>query len=239
MKRTVLAFVMMLLFVAVAGTQLVNSARADPFMPSGSWSDDPIPPSIDVQSPSENLTYWSERDVWLNFTVTKPSTSWYSTRMNPYPERYATTHGNLTQVNFSLDRKPEMTPDKISEDRGVLSFSVKIGTLPAGRHTITIHAEGFARYGNLTHDIYVNSQYSFNDSTKTKFVETSTDIRFVVTNTDPAAEVIIEQPNDEDELVTSTTEPFPTSSVATSTMMAIVIGACVLVYFKKRRRRRL
>ncbi len=234
MKRTAFAFVILLLFVAVAGTQLVNSAKADPFMPSGSWSDEPIPPSIDVQSPSENFNYGTESDVWLNFTVTKPSTSWYSTRMNPYPERYATTHGNLTQVKFSLDRKPEITPDKISEDREVLSFSVKLGHLSVGRHTITIYAEGFARYGNLTHDIYVNSQYSFNDSTKTKLVETSTDIRFVVTDTNPA-EVILEQPNEEDKLATSTTEPFPTSLTATSIMMAIVIGTGVLLYFKKRK----
>ena len=215
-KKTLSGFISILLFLAVARTQLSNSVRADPFMPSGSWSDEPIPPSIEVQSPSsKKFNYGTESDVWLNFTVTAPLTSWYSTSMNPYPESYATTFGDVTQVSFSLDRKPKNVVEQIYTYQGVSFFSVELGYLSVGRHNITIYAEGLARYGNLTHDIFVGSQYSINDGNKTKLVETSKDIGFIVA---------------------STTEPFLISLVTASIISMIVISVGLLVYFKKRKR---
>ncbi len=234
MEKKAIAIMMALLFLAIAGAQLINSGRANPFMPSGSWSDEPIPPSIDVQSPSETLHYWTESDVWLNFTVTAPRTSWYSTRMNPYPDHYAITYGTVTQVRFSLDRNAEKNVDKIFEYQGVLSFSVKLGRLSVGRHTLRIYAEGLARCGNLTHDVYVGSEYSFQNSTKTKLVGTSTDVSFVVTDT-PTADIPLEQPNEEDELTTSTVQPFPTTLVVASVITVAVVGMGLIVYLKKRK----
>jgi len=239
-KKTIMLAIIIstLLFSAVAGAKLVNSGRANPFMPSGSWSDEPIPPSIDVQSPSETLHYWTESDVWLNFTVTAPRTSWYSTMMNPYPDNYAITYGNVTQVRFSLDRKAETITDKISEYQGVLSFSVKLERLSIGRHDITIYAEGFARYRNLTHDVYVGSEYSFKDSAITKLVETSIDVSFIVADA-PPANIPLEQLNEEDELK-APIEPQAEESLPIKLIIGfiaiVVVGAGLLIYFKKCKR---
>jgi hypothetical protein len=186
-KRTValrLASGMLLSTLAVT-TLLVNVGTANPFMPSGSWSDEPIPPSIDIQSPSEKLHYWTGSDVWLDFTVNVPLTPWYSPSMKPYPDHYATTFGTISRVRFSIDGKAENNTDRVSEYQGILTFSVNLGRLSVGWHTIEINAEGMARYGNLNHDIYLGSQYSFKESTRTKFVSSSASISFVVDEVRP------------------------------------------------------
>lgn len=237
MKRKVLALTIILglLLSTLTVTLLVHVVTANPFMPSGSWSDEPVPPSINVESPSKTLNYCYGSDVWLNFTVTAPSTTWYSARMNPYPDHYAITYGTVTQVRFSLDRNAEKNVDKISEYQGFLSFSVKLGSLSVGRHIIRIYAEGLACYGNLTHDVYVGSEYSFQDSTKTKLVGTSTDVSFVVTDT-PTADIPLEQPIEEGELTTLTVEPFPTTLVVASVITVAVVGMGLIVYLKKCKR---
>jgi hypothetical protein len=213
-------------------------------MPSGSWSDEPIPPSIDVQSPSERLNYDVESDIWLNFSVTVPLTSWYSTSMKPYPDNYATTFGHVTQVSFSLDGRPAINLDEIYEYLGVLSFSVEIGCLSIGKHNIIINAEGLASYGNLTHDIFVGSQYSFKNSTKAKLVETSKIISFVIADT-KLVDISLEEPNEVDsssegteegKLATSANDPFPTSSIMASFVtVAVLVGLCLLLYGIKRK----
>ncbi len=118
LKRSPLAKQFMLAFLIVTLTfpLLVALVSANPFMPSGSWSNEPTPPSINVQSPSETQNYYYGRDVWLRFTVTVPITDWYSTKPEYlYPEPYATTLGTVTQVKFSVDGKPESNANSISE----------------------------------------------------------------------------------------------------------------------------
>jgi len=170
-----------LLSTLAAAILFVSVVTANPYFPEGSWSDEPIPASIDVQSPSEKLQYWIGSDVWLDFTVTVPLTPWY----DPYNQHVATLSGTVTQVSFSLDGKEENNIENISEYQRVLSFSVNLGRLSVGRHAVTIYAEGFARYGNLTHDIHIGSHYSFEESTKTKFVSSSESISFVVDEVRP------------------------------------------------------
>jgi hypothetical protein len=178
MKRRGLALA---LTVAVLVSLVVDVVEANPFMPSGSWSNEPIPPSISVQSPSEKLNYWTGSDVWLDFTVTVPLTRWYSSSN----EGVATIFGTVTQVRFSLDGKAEIIADKVSEDRGVLSFSVDLERLIAGQHAIKISAEGSGYYGNLTHDIYLGSNHTIQESAKTKFVQSSLNISFSVDGVRP------------------------------------------------------
>ena len=117
MKRTAIALliILALLISTLGATLLVQVVTANPFMPNGSWSDEPIPPSINVQSPTESFNYWNGSDVWLNFTVAEPLTNWYSAGSISYPDYYATTLGNLTQVSFSIDGKQENNASKISE----------------------------------------------------------------------------------------------------------------------------
>ena len=65
-KALALTLILALLISTLAATLLVHVVTANPFMPSGSWSDDPIPPSINIQSPSETQNYYNGSDVWLN-----------------------------------------------------------------------------------------------------------------------------------------------------------------------------
>ena len=234
-KALALTFILALLISMLAVTLIVHVASANPFMPSGSWSDEPTPPSINVQSPNETLNYWSGSDVWLNFTVTEPVTNWYSTESFSYPDYYATTLGNLTQVRFSIDGKQENIASKISESAlkigkvynpqgGVLRFSVNLGRLSVGQHTININAEGSAYYGNLTHSAFSDSfPIDTDESDKTKLVHSSVQSNFVVDGVAPSISV--------------PPEPFPTVPVvAVSAAILAVAGAGLLVYFKKQKR---
>jgi len=107
--------------------------------------------------------------------------------MNPYPDHYATTFGTVTQVSFSLDGKAENNADKVSEHQGVLSYSVNLGRLSIGRHTLVIGAEGSAHYGNLAHDLYSGSNYTFQESAKTKLVQSSLNINFFIDRVRPVS----------------------------------------------------
>jgi hypothetical protein len=191
MKRTALALtlILALLISALAATLIVHVGTANPFIPSGSWSNEPIPPSISVQSPSEKQNYYNGSDVWLNFTVTKPKTSWYSSKL--FPDRsLATTSGSITQVRFSLDGKQENNANKVSEYRGVLYFSFNLGRLSDGQHAIIITAEGSAYYGTITHDLFAGSGYSLEGSANTKLVKDSVQINFVVGGVPPSVQIL-------------------------------------------------
>jgi hypothetical protein len=234
MKRALLALAILLALLVpmLSAALFVHVVSANPFMPSGSWSDEPVPPSISIQSPIESLNYWSGSDVWLNFTVAEPLTNWYSAGSISYPDYYATTLGNLTQVSFSIDGKQENIVSKISESPlksykiynpmgGLLHFSVNLGRLPVGQHRISITADGSAYYGNLTHSAFSDSfPIDTDKSDKTKFLSSSLQRNFAV-----------------DDVATITfTEPFPTVTIATVSVVSVVIvGAGLMVYFKRRK----
>ena len=230
MKSSRLALTILLLFFIsmLSPALLVHFVSANPFMPSGSWSDQPMPPTISIQSPIESLNYWNGSDVWLNFTVTEPLTNWYSTGTISYPNYYATTLGNLTRVSFSIDGKQESNLSKISESPlksykiynpkgGLLHFSVNLGRLPVGQHTINITADGSAYYGNLTHSAFSDSFPIDTDrSDKTKLLSSSLQRNFVVDDSFMA--------------------PFPTALVATVSLFGVAsVGAGLLIYFKRRK----
>jgi hypothetical protein len=234
MKRALLALAILLaLSVPILSAALyVHVVSANPFMPSGSWSDEPIPPSISIQSPTGSLNYWSGSDVWLNFTVAEPLTNWYSAGSISYPDYYATTLGNLTQVSFSIDGKQENNVSKISESPlksykiynpmgGLLHFSVNLGRLPVGQHTINVTANGSAYYGNLTHSAFSDSfPIDTDKSDKTKFLSSSLQRNFAV---DDAAPI-------------TSTESFPTATVATVSLVGVAVASTgVLVYFRRRK----
>ncbi len=234
MKRGLLALAILLVLLVpmLSAALFVHVVCANPFMPSGSWSDEPIPPSISIQSPTESLNYWNGSDVWLNFTVAEPLTNWYSAGSISYPDYYATTLGNLTQVSFSIDGKQENNVSKISESplksykvynpmSGLLHFSVNLGRLPVGRHTINVTAEGSAYYGNLTHSAFSDSfPIDTDKSDKTKFLSSSLQRNFAV---DDAAPITF-------------TELFSTATVATVSLVGVAVASTgLLVYFKRRR----
>jgi hypothetical protein len=252
----ILGFLISILSVMLHGKIVV----ANPFMPSGSWSDEPVPPSIKIESPSEILNYGYESYVWLIFTVTVPWTDWYNTHSGYlYPEPYATTLGNLTEVTFSLDGNAENNISKISESPievskvyhpygGVLRFAVNLRWLSVGRHTIVINAEGSAYYGNLTHGAFSdNFAYDSQEGGEIKLVQSSADISFVVCSD------LIQEPSPTSTSTpqptasptatptptltpepTSEDEPISTTLVTASIGALAIVGTVMLVYFKKR-----
>jgi hypothetical protein len=58
-----------LLMSNLGAMALVHLVTADPYMASGTYHGEPTPPSFNVQSQSEKLTYWIGSDVWPDFTV--------------------------------------------------------------------------------------------------------------------------------------------------------------------------
>ena len=180
MKIKVLTLVLAISHLTLVAMLLVNDATANPYFPKGSWSDEPLPPVISVQSPSEKLNYWIGNDVWLDFTVTVPKTSWYSENKEFFGGHIGTTFETITGVRFSLNGMQEIEAAKVSQHQGVLTYSVNLGRLPFGKNTVAIHAEGSAHYGTLTRENGVQD-------TKTKLVESSTTINFVVDGVRPTA----------------------------------------------------
>lgn len=87
MKRTALALILALSFSAVAILQSVSLARANPG-PWGPATPNTDPPTLIVQSPQYNTTYY-DNDVLLSFTVKLPYT-W-------------TGPSYITEVNYGLD----------------------------------------------------------------------------------------------------------------------------------------
>jgi len=239
MKRIALALTLMLalLISTLAVTLLAQVVIANPIMPIGSWSDESTPPSINIQSPSETLNYGDRSDVWLNFTVTMPLTDWYSTKPGYlYPDHYATTPGNVTQVQFFVDEKQENNVNKTYAPFGPVYFSVNLGRLSIGRHTIIISAEGSGYFGNITQEAFSDYfQIYPQKSVKTKPVHSSVQINFVV------GEVTTSSTPTETPSPTplSTQEPSQIVTVIAAFLgtivAAVMVSAGLLVYFRKRK----
>jgi hypothetical protein len=187
MKRAALTLtiILALLMSTVSATLLVDVATANPYMESGTYYGEPTLPSINVLSPSEKLTYWIGSDVWLDFTVTLPVTWWYDTKTN---DTHSADVGTLTKVSFSLNELSQKDANKISEYEGVgaySSYSVNLGRLSAGQHTLIISVKALGEYGviNLTQDIHLGSNYSY--VAKTKLVQSSASINVNVDSLRP------------------------------------------------------
>jgi hypothetical protein len=167
-----LFFILSLLFVTVAGALLIPMAEANPVIPRGSVAYDPSPPSIEVQSPLEGQRLAPADGVWLKFKVTVPKTSWGS---------IGTTFGDVTSVRFILDSEQEQDLNLNQADQhGVMSYSLNLGKLSGGEHTLRIIAEGIGYYGTATHDLYPGSNPSFKEVMHTKSLNSTMHVSFNV-----------------------------------------------------------
>lgn len=209
----------------------VKVALANPFMPSGSWSDEPFAPVITIESPTCTGQYWIGGEVWLNFTVSVPITDWYSTTSHLYPGSYATTMGQLTAVSLSLDGNLQTAPTKVSESplkashiynpqSGISHYSVNLGKLSVGQHNVTITAEGSAYFGNLTHS-------AFSDSFGQEIQET--DQIKQVNNSAQCTFMVAEQPQ-------TVFYAFPTVLIIAACATTLTAAVGLLFYFRKLRR---
>ncbi len=177
--KIALGFVFSLLFVLIfAGLQTVEMAKANPFFPSGSYSEEPTIPLISVNLPQQRLSYGSDIDVWLDFTLTVPMTSWYRSDGS----KIGTTFGSITSVSYYLDgEERSITANKTYHEYQY--FQVSLGAFTYGLHTIKIEVNGSAyTKTTITNDLYAGSTPSFIESVPTKPVSNSAEINFFINN---------------------------------------------------------
>jgi hypothetical protein len=119
-KAAALALVSTLLFSALAGTLIVNTAEANPYRPK----EDPPPPVIHVLSPEPNATY-TVNSVTLTFTVDK--SSWG--RLIAVPA--------ILPIQYLLDGEVQ---GQFSGDDVSKPFSVVLTGLSDGQHCVEVTA---------------------------------------------------------------------------------------------------
>ncbi len=151
MKRTAFALIsLVVLLSAVIVSQLCNSAHANPnWRP---WEHPISYPTLDVDSPVAGGNYSSD-NVWLNFTLTKPS-DWFSKPdcCVSYVAYCIDGSANGPNVGPSSDNSDENETIIPVQDKGVVnpsasfSFSFNLEGLTVGTHTLEIMAQG--NYGN-------------------------------------------------------------------------------------------
>jgi hypothetical protein len=189
-------------------------------------------PMISFLSPFHNSIY-DERDIWLNFTVTKPD-SWIVPWDNPI---LPVNNGQITHVAYVLngvetgnitvnDDKVRTIPLNIKKN---FDFSFALSGLSSGEHSIQVFAYG---------EVYVSGGTSKTGSEPFSPVVTapveanSSIINFTVkpspTPTSPMPTINTGQH----------TEPFPTSTVlAVAFILIAVVIASILLYTKRLKRK--
>ena len=188
MNKSVLIKALFLLVTFVVSTILpsILNVKANPFFPKGSVAHDPSPPSFEVQSPKPEQRLNPTNDVWLKFKVTVPLTSW---------DGIGTTFGSIISVSYILDSKQEQNLVIYKNDEhGAISYSINLGRLSGGKHTLKISAEGSGWYGTATHDLYAGSKPSFKEVMQTKSLNNSVQYDFWV---EDSSNIIISSPSEE------------------------------------------
>ena len=214
MKRraSVLALMLALLFLMVAGTRFADVTLANPTLAPSPYPDTPdtTPPSIEIHVPDASKTY-GVGTVPYSITVEKPA-SWFEN---------GTIHGTLSSIGYFLDGTENIViadgetsylPDFQSETR-TITLEGNLSGLSEGSHTIQVwvNSESIYHPSDTPQNFYgwwaAVAEHSFD--TKSNVVEFS-----VANPTEP--------------------EPFPTILVVGSAATVTIVGAGLLVYFKKR-----
>ena len=163
MKRTALALtlIMALLISAIAGTKLVNWAKANPWLgidwvsPAG----DTKPPALTIMSP-ENTVYNSNNiSLSFNASVGESKTAVNTRLMQIY---YKTDwQQNETYVYDNEGRNFPYEPNAITE----FSYNVNLTGVPEGEHNITVRA---VEWGANIENQYVH-MFSIDGSSSVNF----------------------------------------------------------------------
>jgi len=137
MKKKAFAVIsLVVLLSTVVVSQLCNSANGNPWLAS---KHPYSKPKLDVDSPVDVGTYSSD-NVWLNFTLTKPS-DWFTTPdcyisyVTYWIDGFATDNVENETVIAVQDKDVENPPASFS-------FSFNLEGLTAGTHTLGIMAQG-------------------------------------------------------------------------------------------------
>jgi hypothetical protein len=164
MKRKALALTLILAFIisAVAGTRLVNWAKANPWMGTD-WvapKDATKPPVLTIKFPEENRLYKSN-NVTLSFDA----------RLG---ESASGEYMRIMQVYYKADWEQNET--YVYNNEGIyipydenaitkFSYDIELTGVPEGKHYITVHAVEWGAYIN---DLFVH-MFSINGSSSVGF----------------------------------------------------------------------
>jgi hypothetical protein len=170
------------------------------------------PPTVTMQSPL-NATKYFEKDILLNFTLTKPK-SWSKPDVVCY----------IKNVTYQIDEGQAVVlytptpPTPPSELPATDQFSVVLDDLPEGQHTLQIKVSAESQY--LPNDTYIWFMVRHYP------LRASQTVVFTVENSPTP---------------TATSEPqqeaFLTTLVAAASgALATIVGLGVLLYLKKRKR---
>jgi hypothetical protein len=216
MKGKAVALTLALLCSALAGTQLVNLATANPtWGPDFPREPDITSPTIILRSPCQNQTF-NSTNISLNFTVVKPET-WFKENSNLW------VLGKVTLVSYEVDggeKQSLLVHDTATYNVKAstypprnLNFSLSL-VLPEGTHNITVGVEA--------ESYYVTPGYLTGPPLSLKVQGEPELVNFTVAQPEP------EVPEK---------EPFsaaPVTAASVATVGVIAIG--LLFYFKKRKR---
>jgi len=203
-----------LLFSAIAGTQLLNLGRANPYI----WVGD-VPPDANTKPPAitivypENNTGYPANNLTINFNV-KLLPSPTASHPKIYTVYYKTSWQNdsVTVYQWSY----HVLDNPYDDDPELTEFSHKLNltSIPEGNHNITIQATEHGTY------LYAKSDYGpFGYNTFS--ITGSSSISFTIDTTPPTE---------------TKPESFPTTPMVASVASIVVVSAALAFYFKKRKR---
>ena len=218
MKKTALAIILTtVLFSTVFISQTLSLANANPGWKP--WENEISYPTLDVYSPVAGESHPSN-DIWLNFTLTKPSdwlnkTDCYISYVTYCVDGSAT--GPFGHISDGSDENETIIqvqdPQGVANPPTSFSFSFELEGLADGEHTLEILVEG-------NYD-WTGFGYTFPRTSFTVYASSPTPT--------PAASPTTPEP-------TATPEPFPTLVTASVSVLAAMIGLGLFVHFKKQRR---
>jgi len=159
-KALVAAFVLVLLFSAVALLQFVSLSKANPVYSSTPTEPNKDPPILTVQSPG-NSTYWNINDILLKLTVNQPN-SWNESSMIKeiryqldgqliilWDGNHGTLHG-APSVDYVLPQTSQ--------------FSAVLRRLCRGQHILQVTVSAESHYFPNLPDFKFPSTYTMNAS---------------------------------------------------------------------------
>jgi hypothetical protein len=228
MKKTAFAVMsLVMLFSTAVVSQLCNSANGNPgWRPWENWEEISYP-TIDVVSPVEGGSYPSN-DVWLNFTLTKPS-DWLN--KTHYYISYAsycvdgTADGFYSHAGDNSDKNEVIV--SVWGDRCVAktstsySFSINLEGLTAGEHTIEIFVDGTDGWTDFGYTILRTSFKVYTSS------PTPTPIPTPTATPEPTAAPEVG--------VQNTSQYLATGGIVAFSAIAVLVGLVLLLYGIKRK----
>jgi hypothetical protein len=162
MKRKALALTLILAFLisAMAGTKLVNWAKANPWMGTDwvSPADYTKPPTLTIVSPQKNMIY-NSTNVTLSFNAHVVGSESYVRLMQVY---YKTDwEQNETYVYNNEGINIPYEPNAVTD----FYYNMNLTGVPEGKHYITVHA---VEWGAYIDSLFVH-MFSINGSSSVNF----------------------------------------------------------------------